>query len=187
MGLAAPRCGQCLREPPPFVRTVCAVDYGFPWDALITAFKFHNQVELAGALATRLQEAVRAAGAQHEADVVVPVPLSPRRLRERGYNQAWELARRTAAAWALPAQAQALLRTLDTPAQAALLRVQREQNLRNAFHVPPAARPLLAGRRVALVDDVMTTGATLREASAALLRGGAASVQLWVLARTPDA
>jgi ComF family protein len=186
MGLAAPHCGQCLREPPPFTRTVCAVDYAFPWDALITHFKFHHQVELAGALAALLHTAVQNAGAASQVDCVVPVPLSPQRLQQRGYNQAWELARRTARAFSLPAHAQALERTLDTTAQAALHRAERGRNLRNAFHVPPAARPHLAGRRVALVDDVMTTGATLREATAALLRGGAANVQLWVLARTPD-
>ncbi len=186
LGLATPRCGACLRQAPPFSRTVCAVDYGFPWDGLITAFKFHHQVELADALAARLQEAVQAAGAAHEVDAVVPVPLSPRRLRERGYNQAWELARRCALAFSLPADAKALQRSLDTPAQAALHRAERERNLRNAFHMAPAARRRWAGHRLALVDDVMTTGATLREATAALLRGGAASVQLWVLARTPD-
>ncbi len=186
MGVPAPRCGQCLREPPPFTRTVCAVDYGFPWDALVARFKFHHHAELAGALAQRLQVAVQATGAQHEVDAVVPVPLSARRLCDRGYNQAWELARQTAQAFALPAHAHALQRSLDTPAQAALHRAERERNLRNAFHVPPAARHLLVGQRLALVDDVMTTGATLREASAALLRGGAASVHTWVLARTPD-
>ncbi len=186
MGLAAPRCGQCLTDPPVFARTVCAVDYAFPWDAVITAFKFNRRVELAGTLAARVQAAVQGSGAQHEVDGVVPVPLAPQRLRERGYNQAWELARRTAAALALPADAQALERTLETTAQAALHRAERERNLRNAFHMPPSARLRWAGKRLALVDDVMTTGATLREATAALLRGGAASVQLWVLARTPD-
>jgi predicted amidophosphoribosyltransferase len=86
-------CGECLHEPPPFEHTRCAVDYAFPWDRLLTAFKFEGQVELAAVLAERL------AGALADAirpDLVLPVPLAPRRLSERGYNQAWELARRLA-------------------------------------------------------------------------------------------
>ena len=83
--------------PPPFEHTVCAADYAFPWDALIAAFKFHGRVELAAALAERLLAAVRASAAPPP-QLVVPVPLAPARLAERGYNQAWELARRLAPA-----------------------------------------------------------------------------------------
>ncbi len=189
LGLATPRCGDCLRDAPPFTHTVCAADYGFPWDGLISAFKFRGRPELAALLAARLTLAVQRAlqaGALPQPDVVVPVPLSPRRLAERGYDQAWELARRVAMALHLPAEARLLQRPVDTAQQSGLNRAERQRNLRTAFMADPARRALLQGRRVALVDDVMTTGATLREASAVLLRAGAAAVDLWVLARTPD-
>ena len=185
LGLAAPACGECLRMPPPFERTHCLADYGFPWDALITRFKFESAVELAGELARRLHAALPA----DEPDaptLVLPVPLSPRRLAERGYNQAWELARRVARLRGVPARADVLLRPGETAHQAELDRTARQHNLRNAFMVDPRQRAAVQGRRVALVDDVMTTGATVREAATALRRAGAAAVHVWVLARTPD-
>ncbi|MBL8324896.1 MAG: ComF family protein [Rubrivivax sp.] len=185
-GQALAQCGQCLQDPPPCWRTVCALDYTFPWDRLIGHFKFQRRTELATPLAALLAAALPAdlapAGSAGP-PVVVPVPLSESRLAARGFNQAWELARRVARLRGLPAAPRALVRVLDTEAQAGLARAQRQRNLRNAF--APARGAALAGRDVALVDDVMTTGSTAREATAALLRGGARSVQLWVLARTP--
>lgn len=174
-------CGACLRAPPPFERCHCIADYAFPWDGLIAAFKFHDQVELAAPLAARLVGALADAAAWP--DLVVPVPLAPERLAERGYNQAWELARRVAASLGKPANPHALARLLDGPAQAALGRRERARNLRGAFVVNAPAT--ITGRRVALVDDVLTTGATAAEASRALRRAGASAVHLWVLARTP--
>jgi ComF family protein len=137
-------------------------------------------------LAQALHVAVRRAAGEAP-DLVLPVPLSATRLAERGYNQAWELARRVARLAALPARADVLLRPLDTAHQADLNRAARQHNLRQAFMVDPRQRAAVQGRRVALVDDVMTTGATVREAAAALKRAGAAAVQVWVLARTPAA
>jgi ComF family protein len=185
LGLPAPACGDCLREPPPFEHTVCAADYGFPWDALIAEFKFHGRAELAAVLAERLQAAVRAAGAPLPR-WVVPVPLAPARLAERGYNQAWELARRLGRSLGLAADPDLLWRPAEQAHQADLNRAERQRNLRSAFMTDPRRRAELQGSRVALVDDVMTTGATAREAAAALLRGGAAAVDVWVVARTPD-
>lgn len=181
----SPACGACLREPPPFERTVCVADYGFPWDRLIADFKFHGRAELAGVLAAQMTAAVRAAGAALP-DTVLPVPLSTQRLAERGYNQAWELARRVAGALALPASARLLLRPLDAAHQIELGRAERQRNLRSAFMVDPAQRAAVQGRRVALVDDVMTTGATAHAAAETLLRAGAEAVDVWVLARTPE-
>lgn len=192
LAATAPACGECLASPPPFDRAVAALDYVFPWDGLIQRFKFGAEPELARPLAALLADAVRVTadapigGTSPPPEVVVPVPLAPERLTERGYNQAWELARHVAGMRSLPARADALLRVLDTPHQAGLDRRERERNLRNAFAPSPRAAPWLAGRRVALVDDVMTTGATVREAAAALRRGGAVAVDLWVLARTPE-
>jgi ComF family protein len=112
------------------------------------------------------------------------VPLAPARLAERGFNQAWELARRLRA----PGRATtaALLRVRDTPHQATLPRAQRQSNLRHAFMVDPAWQARLQGSDVALVDDVMTTGTTLAECAAVLRSAGARSVQAWVVARTPS-
>jgi ComF family protein len=185
MGVAAPACGACLRDPPPFSGTVCAFDYDFPWDRLIGDFKFNARPELAGPLAARLLQALRAAGTERP-DLLLPVPLAPGRLAERGYNQAWELARQLARGLRLRADATLLQRPADGAHQAQLTRDDRRRNLRGAFMVDPLRRGELAGLRVALVDDVMTTGATLREAAQELQRAGAATVSAWVLARTPD-
>ena len=181
-------CGDCQRRPPPYAACIAAADYGFPWDGLVGRFKFQSQPELAGLLAAVMAGAVlrgAAGAAGAEVDVIVPVPLSDARLAERGYNQAWELARRLAARLRLPALANGLLRLRDTPHQVGLTRQARQRNLRDAMWVAPAAAAQLAGRRVALVDDVLTTGVTAAAASQALLAAGAASVQVWVLARTP--
>ncbi len=191
LGVPAERCGHCLAEAPAFEAAVAAVDYGFPWDGLLAAFKFQGQVELADALAARLAQVVSAAhSTEHSAgrplpELVLPVPLAAGRLAQRGFNQAWELARRVAAALALPADATLLERIADTPHQTGLDRRARQANLAQAFMVDPTCRTRLAGRRVALVDDVLTTGATLDAAAAELLRAGAQSVQAWVFARTP--
>jgi ComF family protein len=179
---AAALCGECLRDPPPFVSATCVADYGFPWDRLIADFKFHGRAELAEALAPLM--AVATAGAARES-LVVPVPLARQRLAERGYNQAWELARRVARGHRLEARHELLSRALEGLHQAELTRAERLANLRAAFIVEPRHRDALRGRHVALVDDVLTTGATAREAARVLLQAGAATVEVWVFARTP--
>lgn len=176
-------CGACGPSPPPFVRTVCAVDYGFPWDRLITRFKFGGEVDLAAALAGLLHRALPPEAAA--VGRIVPVPLAPRRLAERGYNQAWEIARRLARRLHVASDAAALLRPADGVHQADLPLAQRRQAVHRAFVADPDRRRGLAGTPVALVDDVMTSGATAAAAAQALLDAGAASVQVWVLARTP--
>lgn len=181
-GLPVERCGECLRDAPPFQATRCTLDYAFPWDGVIARFKFQGQVELAGALAGLM---LRHPPTASEVPVLLPMPLAPRRLAERGYNQAWELARRLGRALDVPARADVLERVLETPAQAELGRAQRQRNLRAAFMVAPGRRSWLKDRHVTLVDDVMTTGASVREAAGCLLRAGAARVDVWVLARTP--
>jgi ComF family protein len=179
-----PACGACLAEPPPFEATVTLADYGFPWSGLLARLKFQQQPELAATLAASLADAVRRAS-NPPPQLVLPVPLAPLRLRERGYNQAWELARRLATAMQLPAHANLLQRGRDTTHQIGLTRAERLRNLRHAFMVLPDASDAVAGRDVALVDDVMTTGATATACAHALRSAGARSVQLWVVARTP--
>ena len=174
-------CGACLTDPPPFVRTLAAVDYGHPWDGLITQFKFHDALDLATALVERMF----AARDEHAPTLLMPIPLSATRLRERGYNQAWELTRRLGGALNCPTDATLLLRVKDTPHQLAFPPEQRAGNVRAAFAVEPRRAAELRGRSVALVDDVMTTGATAAEAARMLLQAGAAQVQIWSVARTP--
>lgn len=178
-------CGACLHQPPAYGHAVAAADYGFPWDRLIAAFKFQDQPEWAGVLAGLIDDAITRHPGLPGADCVLPVPLSAARLAERGYNQAWELARCLGTRRCLPAHADALLRLRDTPHQVGAGRAQRLHNLSAALWVPPAGAPRIAGRHVALVDDVLTTGATAQAAALALHAAGAASVQVWVVARTP--
>lgn len=176
-------CGACLRRPPNYRQCVAAVAYGFPFDRLVARLKFQNQPELAGLLSGLMHRAIVQRGGP-AVSCVLPVPLSAARLAERGYNQAWELARCVASQARLPAKAHWLLRLRDTPHQVGLSRAARERNLHNAMWVDPAVAKL-DGCHVALVDDVLTSGGTARAATQALLDAGAASVQVWVLARTP--
>ena len=176
-------CGVCIRTPPLFERAVTAFDYAFPWDHAIAAFKFRGELQWSAPLAQALANAARD---EHDAvDLVTAVPLADSRLRERGYNQAWEIARRTAKLLGLPARHDLLHRLRDTPQQMQLNRRQRDANLSGAFMPGEAdARRAVQGRCIALVDDVMTTGTTANEAARALLEAGARAVHLWVLART---
>lgn len=169
-------CGACLAEPPPFDATVAALWYRFPADVLVQALKFRGELALASYLAGVLKR--RIAGLQ--ADCVVPVPLSAARLRARGYNHAAEIARRLDRG---RVELELCERTRDTRAQIELPFAERQRNVRGAF----AARRALDGATVAVVDDVMTTGATLGEIARALKGAGAARVVNWVLARTPPA
>lgn len=177
-------CGECLRDPPPFQACVCALDYAFPWDALIARFKFNGQVELAQVLVSRLHHAVQQS--RHTLpELLVPVPLSTARLAQRGYNQAWQLARQLAHRLSIAASPALLQRPVDTAHQADLPLRERRRNLIGAFYVDPGLRTRIQHRHVALLDDVMTSGSTLREATGTLLRAGARRVDVWVLARTP--
>lgn len=160
-------------------------DYAYPWDALISRLKFNDALDLANALAQRVADVVDGAGGARP-HWVLPVPLSAQRLRERGYNQAWELARRVARSLGCKADAKLLLRVKDTPHQLALPREQRAANVRGAFLVEPRRTHELRGCDVAVVDDVMTTGATGAEIARTLKQAGAHSVRLWVVARTPS-
>lgn len=168
-------CGRCLADPPHFDRVVAATRYRFPVDGLIQSCKYGGRLVTVRALAAMLVHAP-----PDRADVIVPMPLSPRRLRERGFNQALELARAAASAIDVPVNAGLCLKTRETTAQTRLPWKERRKNIRGAFVVPEN----LAGRHVIVVDDVLTTGATLNELARNLKRAGAASVTGWVVART---
>ena len=165
-------CGRCLAQPPHYDATVAALGYRFPADALVHALKFRGELALAPFLGGLILERTRNASA----DCVVPVPLSRERLRERGYNQAVEIARHLGGRLELDA----CLRERDAPPQTGLDREARRRNVRGAFR----CRRSFAGERVAVVDDVMTTGATLDELARTLKAAGATSVVNWVVCRT---
>lgn len=176
---AAGRCAACREQPPPWSRAVALLAWRFPVDALISRFKYGGALHL-GALLGRLLAASHAAGCDGAApDGLVPVPLHPSRLAERGFNQAQELARPVAARLRVPVLAGACTRVLATPPQAALPAQQRYRNLEDAF----AAAGVVAGRRLVILDDVLTTGSTAQALARALLGAGAASIEVWTVAR----
>lgn len=177
-------CGACLIEPPPYRATLAAVTYGYPWDRLIAAFKFHAALDLAPAFADLLLHAHRRRDGAAPS-LLLAVPLSAERLRERGYNQAWEIARRLARALRCATDPALLLRIKDTPHQLAFPPDRRAANVRSAFAIEPRRAAELRGRHVTLVDDVMTSGATAAEIARMLQAAGAAGVDVWVVARTP--
>ena len=177
-------CNDCRHEPPPFDRSVCVADYDFPWDRLVARFKYGQAPEMARLLVDAMADAARAQQ-MTPPQAFVALPLSDARLAARGYDQAWELARRLGRRFGVPAHARLLERRFDGQPQARLSRAQRLRNLQGAFAVTPSAAARVAGRHLALVDDVMTTGATAREAARTLLQAGAARIDLWLVARTP--
>ena len=184
LAAAASTCGSCLTTPPPFDAALAAVDYRAPWDRLVAAFKFHGALDLAAAFADAIVAAERRRAGPRPS-LVLPVPLARARWRERGYNQAWELARRVARRLGLVAEPELLLRMRDTAHQLALPLADRAGNVRGAFAVEPRRRAELRGRHVAIVDDVMTTASTAAEIAAVVRQAGATTVEIWVLARTP--
>lgn len=176
-----PACGICLRTPAPLDQCLAAVDYAYPWAQAIGQFKFQGDPGWAGTLAALIQGIPWADPVLQAADIVLPVPLSRQRLQERGFNQALLLARHLAPD---KTDATVLLRVRHTPAQMPLRRAERLQNLRGALVVEPLRQAAVAGRRVVLVDDVMTTGATLHASAQALRQAGATHICAIVAART---
>ena len=179
--LAAAECGVCLRRPPAFAGGFAALVYAAPVDRLLPRFKFHADLGSGRLLAQLLGDAMVSWAGLEGIDRVVPLPLHRSRLAQRGYNQALELARPLARRFGLSLDVDALQRTRATAAQTQLDGPARKRNVRGAF----IARGNLAGARVLLLDDVITTGATMREAAATLQRAGAAAVHVCAVARAP--
>ncbi len=168
-------CGRCLAQPPHYDRTLAVFNYGFPLDKLLQAFKYAHRLSLAPFFGRLLAE--EAAGCS--TDLIVPLPLHRTRLSERGFNQALELARPVAHALRKPIDTDCCTRIRHTAAQAGLPWRERAKNIRGAFHCPGE----LTGKRILLVDDVMTTGASLNECARTLKLHGAEEVTLLVVAR----
>jgi ComF family protein len=168
------RCGACLARPPHFDATLAAFRYAFPVDKLVQALKYGQRLAVAEFLAAQLLK-----GRQARGDLVVPLPLSTPRLRARGFNQAVEIARPLARTLGLPLLLDGVSRSRDTAAQATLPWQARRKNIRHAFDCAID----LDGRTVIVVDDVMTSGATLDEFARTLKNHGARHVTNWVAAR----
>ena len=174
-------CGQCLRKPPAVDACLAAVAYAYPWSGLITHFKFNSDPGWASTFATLLRSTPWVEPALENADLVLPLPLSRQRLQTRGFNQALALAR---ALKPDKADAHVLLRIKDTPAQSSLNREERLSSVKDAFALDPLLAPRIKGKRLVLVDDVMTSGASLYAAASALRSAGAAHITGMVIART---
>jgi ComF family protein len=178
-------CGQCLTHPPAFERVVVPWTYSFPIDSLITRFKHNAKWPFGHLLGELLAQSL-----QHRLDddlprpdALIPVPMATRRLRKRGFNQAAMLSRWLSARLHIPCDERLLSRTQDTDAQQDLSAEARRKNLRHAFSLMPDAA--VKGRHFALVDDVLTTGATAQALARVLVDAGASRVDVYCLARTP--
>jgi len=173
------RCGACLTQPPSYDHVCAPFTYAFPADALVQALKYRGMLALAplfgSAIASSLDE---------RPDVIIPMPLADARLRERGFNQAQEIARHVAKLTGIPLLPRACRKVRDTAPQAALPWKERAKNVRKAF----VCDEDFSSKHIAVVDDVMTTGATLNELARNLKQAGAARVTGLIVARTlPDA
>ena len=170
-------CGQCLTHPPLFARTTAVFGYAFPLDKLIQSMKYGEQLALAHAFAEKL---ICRIDKNSLPDCVIPMPLHPTKLRERGFNQSQLLAAKIARELDLELLPNACRRVRDTLPQSALPWKERKKNVRDAF----CCDVDLTGRHVVLVDDVLTTGASLNALAGAVQKCGAAEISAWVVART---
>ena len=171
-------CGRCSRKTPPFSAVYAVGLYEENLRRVVQQFKFNRHIGLDRPLGQLL---VRQLPPGHAFDLIIPVPLHPRRLRERSYNQSLLLAREVGRLLKLPVAANLLQRTLDTESQRQFSAIARERNIRRAFSLPRQ----LNGEKILLIDDVMTTGATVSACSRELLRGGGEEVQVAVIGRAP--
>lgn len=183
-------CMDCLQKPPPIDAALAMLDYAYPWSGLISRFKFGEHPGWATFFAATLLKnpSVKQALANLQSnDLILPVPLSKERLQTRGFNQAWELASALARQSGCSAKTDStlLLRVKNTRPQTELLRQERLANVKGAFEVDPLRVFELKGRCVILVDDVMTSGASLFTAAEALRAAGASHITGLLLARTP--
>jgi len=176
-----PLCGQCRRRAPGFDYARAAARYDGVVREAVHAFKFGGRRALAVPLGDLLVEAAPGGLPAGIPDLLVPVPLHPRRERERGFNQAALLARRLGRLWGCPVREDVLARAVPTPSQTEFDAVARRANVRSAFRLRRPAP--IAGRHVVLVDDVLTTGATLSECARSLREAGAALVGALTVAR----
>ena len=168
-------CGDCLKKPPPQQKSISLFTYQEPVDRCISAFKYHRHLGFASLFADLLAKKV-----QHDYPLatLVPVPLHPIKIRFRGFNQSQEIAKRLSHHLSLPLNPHCLVRSRNTPAQSQLTAKARRQNIRNAFSCNGPSPD-----SVILIDDVLTSGCTVREAAATLQKAGCQRIEVWTIAR----
>ena len=170
-------CGACLTSPPAFQRALSVWSYSFPVDALVHGLKYEKNLSLAPLLSQALLGRVQDVDLPQ---LLVPMPLHPKRLANRGFNQALEIAKPIAKALKIPLNWQACTRIKDTPPQITLPRKERHKNMKNAF----SCTHDFTGLHIAIVDDVITTGASVNALATVLHGHGAREVSVWAVART---
>jgi ComF family protein len=185
MPISGLTCAQCTRQSPAFSDVIVPWQYDFPIDALVTRFKHQGKWPLGRLLAELLAQNLqhRFEDGLPRPDALIPVPLSNKRMRQRGYNQAAMIAHWLGAALKLAVNERLIKRTKDTPAQQGLDARARKRNLRDAFVLTEPAS--VAGLHIALIDDVLTTGSTADALARLLIQAGARKVDVYCLARTP--
>ena len=175
------RCGECQSSPPSFSRAVIPWRYQFPVDGMIGRYKYHGQRKFVRPLLANFSHHIRqSAGTEQLPEALIPTPMHWRRRWSRGFNQAADIAEAIGTALDIPVAAGVVRRTRWVKAQRGLNRAERLANLHGVFEVCGTLP-----KRVAIVDDVVTTGATARVLAHCLLEAGAMEVQVWALARTP--
>lgn len=174
-------CGRCLRKPPPYHHALATFSYKEPLSHIVHGLKFGQRLYYGRFLGDALAQTVSQDERLIIPDLIIPVPLHRKRLNERGYNQAYEIARPTAKLLQCPVTDRFVVRSSETKQQSQLNALQRRRNLKNVFIVLGAVK----GLHVAIVDDVMTTGATVGELTRALIQAGARRIDIWLAARAP--
>ncbi len=181
-------CGHCLHHPPLFERSIIPFAYEYPLNGLIHQFKYRRHLTcgklLGHMLAEHLKQCAQDDDAWHAPDLLIPAPMHWLKRWQRGFNQAEFLAQHVARELDIPLATRIVKRSHKTPAQKELTRAERQENLRKAFAISEKNRAHITGKRIAIIDDVVTTTATVRELSQLLIKAGATEVQVWALART---
>lgn len=177
-------CGTCIKKSPTFDSTIVACDYVAPFDQLVLTLKFGHRLAVARALADLLAKAV-SASMKELPDIIIAVPLSRQRLAQRGFNQALEIAKPLVHLLDRPLYPRLLHRVRDTQAQTELHPDQRQKNILHAFSINDDYVDIIRDQHIGVVDDVMTTGATLQEVASCLKQHGVKRVTNMVFARTP--
>ena len=173
-------CGKCLKEKPYYDKTTALFAYAFPFNAVLQEYKYNHALYLSKTIAQLFVDNILS----HNIDIIIPMPLHPNRLKERGFNQSAEVAYILAKAIGIPVNDTACQRIKHTPPQASLPLKERLKNMRGAFSVNQAlATQHIKGKRIAIIDDVITTGSTVNELSLVLKKAGALSVHCYAFAR----
>ena len=173
-------CGSCLNSAPDFDTTRAVFLYAYPIDAMMLRYKYGNMLNLGDTFGEFLAEKINAEDCLKNIDLIIPMPMHPQRLKERGFNQALEIAKVLCKKHKEKLDYKSVARQTLTPPQASLPLKERVKNIKGAFKVNAD----LGGKRIAIVDDVMTTGASLNELAKTLKKAGASHVECWVVART---